>query len=93
MLHSHLGLIYLKIFHKGKTISIYFINTINCILHYLYMVLHPFRYGMSAGNINRILRGLASRLTTQFQRDEVSHRPRNLNCPIPILKEIIRKGI
>lgn len=43
------------------------------------MVLHPFRYGMSAGNINRILRGLASRLTTQFQRDEVSHRPRNLN--------------
>lgn len=70
-----------------------FINAIDCILHYLYMVLYPFRYGMSAGNINRILRGLASRLTTQFQRDEVSHRPRNLNCPIPILKEIIRKGI
>lgn len=29
-------------------------------------------YGMSAGNINRILRGLASRLTTQFQRDELA---------------------
>lgn len=29
-------------------------------------------YEMTGGNINRILRGLASRLTTQFQRDELA---------------------
>lgn len=77
MSHSHLGLIYLKIFHdkhlKEKQSQNYFLF-MQLIVWSVVCIWFSFRYEMTGGNINRILRGLASRLTTQFQRDEVSNR-------------------
>ncbi|XP_022293298.2 aminopeptidase N-like [Crassostrea virginica] len=40
-------------------------------------------YEMSGGNINRILRGLASRLTTQYQRDQLAHLRESLGGNSP----------
>ncbi|XP_061193634.1 aminopeptidase N-like [Saccostrea echinata] len=42
-------------------------------------------YRMSGGNINRILRGLASRLTTQYQRDELASLRGSLEVDSPYI--------